>query len=97
MSAVSGNNTDTVLMVRAVPNASRNEVAEVGHDFIRVRLQAPPVEGKANKALVEFLSETLAVRSRQISIAAGQHARLKRVAIAGMAPAEVLRRISGAG
>ena len=97
MSAVSGNNLDTVLMVRAVPNASRNEVAEVGPDFVRIRLQAPPVEGKANKALVEFLSKILAIRPKQVSIAAGQHARLKRVAIAGVAPAEALRRLSGAG
>lgn len=94
MNPITGSGQDTVLAVRVVPNASRSEVAQVGPDAIRIRLQAPPVEGKANKALIAFLADTLGLRPRQISIAAGEHARTKRVVIAGMPPSAVAERLS---
>lgn len=83
-----------IVTVRVVPNASRNEVAQLGPDAVRIRLQAPPVEGKANTALAEFLSETLGIKTRQVSIVSGDRSRNKRVAIAGVTPAEIAKRLA---
>jgi uncharacterized protein (TIGR00251 family) len=95
MNAVSETSRGTMVLVKVVPNASRSEVSQVGPDAIRIRLQAPAVEGKANKALVEFLADTLGVRARQVTIAGGEHARQKRVMIADMPASEVSRRLGG--
>ena len=54
-----------------------------------VRLAAPPVEGAANDALIEFLSDALRLPRRDIRIVSGERSRRKRVAIAGMTPAQV--------
>ncbi|MBM4467450.1 MAG: YggU family protein [Chloroflexi bacterium] len=57
--------------VRVVPRASRNEIVGVQGDALKVRLTAPPVEGKANEALVAFLAQRLGVRKSQVEIVAG--------------------------
>lgn len=82
------------LAIRVTPRARRNEVAEVLNDgTIRIRLTAPPVEGKANKALIEFLSQILGVSKSRIAIVAGETGRDKLVSILDMDPEEAQRRI----
>ena len=54
-----------------------------------VRVAAPPVEGAANEALIDFLSASLRVPRRAIRIISGEHGRLKRVAIDGVTLAQV--------
>ncbi len=73
-----------LLPVRAVPRASKNEIQGVYGDALKVRLQAPPVEGKANAALIRFLSETLDISRSQLSIASGEAGRNKAVLITGL-------------
>jgi uncharacterized protein (TIGR00251 family) len=73
------------LAIRVTPRASRNEIVEVLTDgTIKIRLTAPPVEGKANEALVEFLSEVLKVPPSAIEIVAGATGRDKLVSILDM-------------
>jgi hypothetical protein len=84
----------TRLSVRVQPRASRNEI--VGFDaagVLRVRVTAPPVDGAANKAVVEVLAAALDVPKADISIASGQTGRLKLVDVAGMSEVEVRRRL----
>jgi uncharacterized protein (TIGR00251 family) len=70
------------LAIRVTPRASKNEIAEIMSDgTIRIRLTAPPVEGKANAALVDFLSEILNVPRSKIDIVAGMSGRDKLVSI----------------
>ena len=84
----------SALAIRVTPRARRNEVAEVLNDgTIRIRLTAPPVEGKANKALIEFLSQILGVSKSRIAIVAGETGRDKLVSILDMDPEEAQRRI----
>lgn len=94
MNAIVDTNQGAMLLVRAVPNASRSEVAQIGPDCVRIRLQAPPVEGKANKALVAYLAETLGIRTRQVTIIGGEQSRQKRVLVSDLSAAEVTRRLS---
>jgi uncharacterized protein len=71
------------LNVRVLPGARKNQVDGRHGDALKIRLQAPPVEGKANQALVNFLSETLLVSRSQIRILSGEKSRNKRIRIEG--------------
>jgi uncharacterized protein len=82
-----------LLPVRAVPRASKNEIQGVHGDALKIRLQAPPVEGKANAALIRFLSETLDIPRSQLSIASGETGRNKAVLITGVSRTELIRRL----
>ena len=77
--------TDWVLDVRVQPRASRTEFAGRTGDRLRVRLHAPPVDGRANVALVEFIAEVFGVPRAQVSIDKGLTGRDKRVRIRGLA------------
>ncbi len=73
-----------LLPVRAVPRASKNEIQGVHGEALKIRLQAPPVEGKANQALIRFLSDALDIPRAQLSIASGETGRNKAVLITGI-------------
>jgi len=77
------------LRVRAVPGARATEVAGLHAGALRVRVAAPPVEGKANAALLAFLADTLGLRPRDLRLAAGASARDKLVVIRGRTPEQV--------
>ncbi|KPJ68597.1 hypothetical protein AMJ44_06230 [candidate division WOR-1 bacterium DG_54_3] len=64
------------LTIRVIPNARKNKVV-VEEGRIKVYLTAPPVEGKANKTLIEFLAEQFCVKKRQIRIVRGEKSRDK--------------------
>jgi len=82
------------LTVRVTPRARRTEVAGILEDgTLRVRVTAPPVEGKANAALVDFLAEVLDVRKSRIEIVAGEKGLDKIISISGMPAQEVQRRL----
>ncbi len=69
------------LSIKLQPNASKNEIVGQENEYIRIRVQSPPVDGKANKALIDFLSKELGVKKSQINIVTGQTSRLKRVQV----------------
>jgi uncharacterized protein (TIGR00251 family) len=83
----------TAFAVRVVPRASKNEVSGRYGQAIKIRLTAPPVEGSANRALIDFLSQILDVRKNQIEILAGHSARDKIVCVVGLTPQEVETRL----
>jgi len=62
---------------------------------LKVRVTAPPVEGAANKALIELLAERLKVRKSQIEIVAGQTSQKKMISVVGLRPSEVEERLFG--
>lgn len=79
------------LILRVIPRAQRNEVTEPRGGAFTVRLQAPPVEGAANKALAKFLSEILGVRAADVTVVAGGKSRNKTVEIEGISQEEAER------
>jgi len=81
--------------VRVVPRANRNEIVGVQGDTLKVRLTAPPVEGKANEALVAFLAQRLGVRKSQVEVVAGGTSRRKMIRVIGLSPQEVEERLLG--
>ena len=81
------------LNVHVQPNATANAVAGLHGDALKIRIAAPAVEDKANRALIAFLRETLDVRAAQISIRHGTRGRRKTVEIAE-ADAALLERVA---
>ena len=70
------------LAVRVVPRSSKNEIAGILEDgTIKIRLTASPVEGRANQALIEFLSEVLEIPRSKIEIIAGEKGREKLISV----------------
>ncbi len=79
--------------VRVQPRARKNAVVgEIG-DALKIALTAPPVEGRANDACIEFLAEFLKVPRSSVTIAAGQTSRHKVVRVRGMTAAELADRL----
>ncbi|MDD4873013.1 MAG: DUF167 domain-containing protein [Kiritimatiellae bacterium] len=85
MKCISQTKEGVIIKLRIIPRASKNEICGELGDALKIKLQAPPVEGKANKALIEFLADTLDISRNQISILSGDTGRNKRVLIAGVA------------
>ena len=83
--------------VRVIPRASKNQIQGVLGDALKIRLQAPPVDGKANDALVRFLADTLRLPARNISLLSGETGRNKRVLLIGLDEAEARARLNITG
>jgi len=75
--------------VRVQPRASKNEVAGLMNGALKIRLQAPAVEDRANEALCEFLAEILKRPKSAVRILAGDRSRTKRVEVFGVTTAQV--------
>jgi uncharacterized protein (TIGR00251 family) len=81
------------LSIRVQPGASKNELVGYGEGTWRVRLQAPPVEGKANSALLQFLAGLLGVRLSALTLARGATSRSKLVDVLGVEQNEAEQRL----
>lgn len=78
------------LKVRLAPKSSRDEIAGFIEDAVKIKVKAPPVDGKANEALVKFLSKKLGVSKSSIAIVTGLTNRTKTVKITGLTPEYVV-------
>jgi len=80
--------------LRVHPNAVRNEVMGFADGVLQVKVSAPPVKGKANKELIDFLSRILDVGRSQISIIKGHTSQNKVIAVGGLSREEIMGRLS---
>ncbi|HYC51375.1 MAG TPA: DUF167 domain-containing protein [Gemmatimonadaceae bacterium] len=83
--------TGVRISIRVQPRASSNAVAGVHGDALKVRLSAPPVDGAANEALVDFLAGTFGIPPRDVTIVAGSSSRSKIVELTGVTEDRVRR------
>lgn len=72
-----------VIAVRATPRASKSALLPGTPEHFTARIAAPPVEGAANAALIELVAKAFGVAKRDVSLIAGETARMKRLSIAG--------------
>lgn len=77
-------------VVRVQPRASKEEVAGVMGGALKIRLEAPAVENRANEALIEFLAQLLKTPKSAVRILSGDRSRTKRVEIRGVTKQQVL-------
>ncbi len=86
----------TRLRLRVAPGASRAGVVGRHGDAWKVRVTAPPEDGRANDAVVRLLAETLAVPRTSVSLVSGHGGRDKIVELTGLGPSQVESRLSSA-
>jgi uncharacterized protein len=80
--------------VKVHPRARKNAITgEIG-DALKLSLTAPPVEGRANEACIEFFANLLKVARSSVTIASGQTSRSKMVHVTGISAEELRRRLS---
>jgi len=80
---------NTLLSVYVQPRSSRNELAGLHDGALKLRLTTPPVDGKANKAVLAFLAKRLKVPKSSLSIKSGHKSRRKQVLIPSLLPEQV--------
>jgi len=86
---------DAVLLTLHIqPGAKKTEVVGLHGAALKIRLASPPVDGKANAALIAFIAEKLGIAKAQVSLVSGQTSRSKRVAIASVSASEVEQKLS---
>lgn len=85
---------DVVLSLHIQPGAKRSEVAGLHGVALKIRLAAPPVDGRANDCLIAFLADRLGVTKRRIELLSGASSREKRVRIGGIDAAIARARLS---
>ena len=93
MIKLTGTPAGAMFSVKVHPRAKKNAITgEIG-DALKVALTAPPVDGKANDACIEFFAKLLKVSRSSVTIAAGQTSRNKVVRVAGLSPEELRKRL----
>jgi len=80
---------DVVLTLHIQPGAKKSEVAGEHGEALKIRLAAPPVDGKANDCLVAFLAERLGLPKSRILLISGQTSRSKRLRLLGTTVAAI--------
>ncbi len=78
-----------VLNVRAQPRSSRSGVDGVVGDALKVRIRSAPVDGKANKEMVETLADAFSLPKNRVSFVGGETSKNKRILLAGLGAAEL--------
>jgi len=84
-----------VFDITVTPKSSRSEVKVDDGGMIKVYLNSPPVDGKANSECINVISKKLKVAKLNISIEKGDHGRKKRIAVSGLSIDEIMKRLKG--
>jgi uncharacterized protein (TIGR00251 family) len=88
-------NGAVVVEVKVVPNSSREMIAGLLGDRLKIKVAPPPEDGKANRAVEELLARTLGVAASQVTVVAGHMRPQKTVRIVGVAAAVVRAKLGG--
>ncbi len=88
---MSTNRRDARLAIKVTPNAGRNAIVGVKDGVLYVKIAAPPEKGKANKELIDFLAEKLAIKKSAVLIVKGQTSRYKSIIVEGVGGDEALK------
>ena len=81
------------MAVRAIPGARKSEITGEENGRLKVRLSAPPAEGKANRELLRLLAKEMGLRKSQARLVSGERSRDKIVLLAGLPASEVKNRL----
>ena len=85
------------LKVRIIPNAKKTELGGYREDELVLRVSAPALEGKANKAAIEFMSRCLGIPRSAIGIVSGETSRHKIFQIVGLESGELEKKLTATG
>ena len=80
-----------MIRVKVLPRSSRTEVVGKTDGVYRIKLTAPPVDGKANKALIHFLAKKTGLPKRHVQIVSGVHSKNKTIRLQTASPLTILK------
>ena len=84
----------TIISIKVITNSPKNAiVGKMADGTIKVRIKAKPIQGKANEALVSYLSEELNIPKSKLAIISGEKSRRKTLQIIGLNEKDVFRRL----
>jgi uncharacterized protein (TIGR00251 family) len=83
----------TTLTLRVTPRAKNTAITEITDELIRIRIQSPPVDGKANKVLLKTLAKWLSIPASHLTLISGEKSRIKRVLIPSLPAPEIRQRL----
>ena len=72
-----------IFKIKAQPGAAKNEIVGAQGDLLKIKINAPPVKGKANKALISFLADELGVKRSKVEIISGHTSKIKKIKVVG--------------
>lgn len=88
------NHEDVILLkVNILPNSSKNSIVGIYNSALKVKIQSPPVDGKANKEVIKFLSKTLKLSKSKISIVQGELQRNKVFEIRELSKEQIIQKL----
>jgi uncharacterized protein len=94
MVAIQNSPSGTTFAVKVHPRAKKNAITGEAGDALKLAITAPPVDGKANDACIEFFAKLLKVPRSSVTIAAGLTSRNKVIRVAGLQAEEVRKRLA---
>jgi len=83
-----------IFSVKVHPRAKKNAITGELGDALKISLTTPPIEGRANRACIEFFANLLEVPRSSVSIASGENNRRKVIRVAGLSAEEVRKRLA---
>lgn len=84
-----------ILTLHIQPGAKETAVAGIHGTALKIRLAAPPVDGKANEALLAFVAHVLSIPKRDITLLSGQTSRSKRIEVSGVTAERIRQQLLG--
>ena len=91
--SIESTGSGVIVAVKVVPGGSRDAIAGLLGDALKIKVSAPPEGGKANKAVCQLLAKTLGVAARDVQVMAGHTQPNKRIAIQGVDQATVTSKL----
>ncbi|MFC1892128.1 DUF167 domain-containing protein [Thermodesulfobacteriota bacterium] len=88
-------NPDSEISIKLLPRSSKNQIIIKANDVYRIKVTSPPIDGKANKALINILSKQLGIAKGNIEIISGRTSKNKRVRVKGLTKVEITQRMGG--
>ena len=84
----------TLLSLKVIPRAARNEIADALGDELKIKVTAPPVDSAANRAVVELIADTLKISKSNVALIRGETSRHKVILLKGLSPEQVASALS---
>lgn len=79
----------THIKIKLLPRSSRSEIIGIENNILKVKVTSPPVDGEANKALIQLLAKSLGISKGRVEIVAGKSSKLKTIRIYGLSEKDI--------
>lgn len=86
---ISQDNKDVIFTAKIIPGSSKTTLAGILGEMLKIKIAAPAEKGKANKAVIDFLSEKIGVKKNNIAIISGLSSPVKQIRISGVSADEL--------